>query len=154
MILCILYSNIKIKSSQRISDSFFDKVNLSIITVVDYGFKFSINSNKYEITYINFFLDCGLSVNVYRVEKVYSIYVKPSYINFPFLISLCGLILSFKKCNVLLRFTCDTYLEITYGYSLSSTSTQPQRKDAPFESPNSRACALYHVLFLCGSPYW
>ena len=110
------------------AQSFFDKVNLSTVTVVDYGFKFSINSNKYEITYINFFLDCGLSVNVYRVEKVYSIYVKTSYINFPFLISLCGLILSFKKCNVLLRFTCDTYLEITYGYSLSSTSTQPQRK--------------------------
>ena len=38
--------------------------------------------------------------------------------------------------------TCDTYLEITYGYSLSSTSTQPQRKDAPFGSPYSRACAF------------
>ena len=59
MILCILYSNIKIKSSQRISDSFFDKVNLSIVTVVDYGFKFSINSNIYEITY-NFFLIADL----------------------------------------------------------------------------------------------
>ena len=83
MILCILYPNIKIKSFQRVSflcyvndmqisidqdcqfnsviqthrsPSFFDKVNLSIVTVVDYGLKFSINSSKYEITNINFFL--------------------------------------------------------------------------------------------------
>ena len=36
--------------------SFFNKVNLSIVTIVNYGFKFSINSSKYEITNINFFL--------------------------------------------------------------------------------------------------
>ena len=50
--------------------------------------------------------------------------------------------------TILLRFTCDTYLEITYGYALSIPQLNHREKNAPFGYPYSRACALYHVLFL------
>ena len=54
----VLYSNIQIKSIKK---NWFG-------TIVDYDFKFSKNSSKYEITIINF-CDRELSVNMYRVEK-------------------------------------------------------------------------------------